>query len=172
MVYKFSGTMLEKGFTVPNDIVDKHLRLVGGEQIKVLLLLLRHPGKDMSVSYIAGKLKLSEEEVEDCLQYWFLTGVISETEESIGGEKPEEGDAPQKYVPKAAKPEATPAPPPPAVEYSRPGPAEIATRISESKEISDMFEDLQKILGRTIGYDGQCTFLLLHDRFVLPPEVI
>ncbi len=169
MKYTVSASMLENGFTVPNDIADKHLRLVGGEQIKVLLLLLRHPGKDWSTDDISSKLKLTREEVEDCLQYWILTGVIAESGSTDDGK-------PKEYIPKkpADKPAAKPAEKESAspVEYSRPGQEEIAVRISESKEISGMFADLQQILGRTIGYDGQCTFLLLHDRFGLPPEVI
>ncbi len=170
MHYKVNGNLLKDSFAVPAIIADKHLRLAGGEQIKVLLLILRNSDKSLSVGEIAKALKYTESDVEDCLQYWILTGVISEEEG--------ESEAPKKYIPKTdtqKKPSPPPAPSVPAapvIEYSRPGQEEIATRMSESKEIADLFSELQVIMGKTIGYDGQCTFLLLHDRFGLPPEVI
>lgn len=173
MTYSVNKENIKGEFSVPNIIADKHLRLASGEQIKVLLYILRKSNKHFTAEEVAKFLKYNVSDVEDYLQYWVLTGVLNENEQAQA--KPEMAE-PVKYVPKASpKKEDAPAPKAeakPEIEYTRPTPAEIATRISESREIANLFGELQKKLGKTIGYDGQCTFLLLHDRFGLSPEVI
>ena len=50
--------------------------------------------------------------------------------------------------------------------------AQIAKRGSESAEIAFLFNEAQKKLGRTIGYDSQSSLLMIHDAYGLPVEVI
>ena len=83
--------------------------------------------------------------------------------ESISSEKPEKADKIKQQDP---KPEL------PAPAASKPSSAEIATRIEESPDIGYLFNEAQRKLGKTIGYDGQCTLLLLHDHYGLPVEVL
>ncbi|MBR6939533.1 MAG: DnaD domain protein [Clostridia bacterium] len=164
MTYKVNSTCMNSTFAVPQSIVSNHLRLASGEQIKVLLLILgKAPGK-LDEKQIAEMLKLSVSDVEDCLQYWTLMGILEPCEKN--------SSAPEKYIPSPApekekKPEVKP-----AVEYSRPSASVIAARMEESAEIRSLFSELQKKLGKTIGYDGQSTFLILHDTFGLPADVI
>lgn len=175
MKYTINSKKCTNGFTVPDVIVDKHLRLASGEQIKVLLLILRKSPDALDEKAIAKALKFDVSDVEDYLQYWVLTGILNEADETEPS-LPE----PEKYIPKAQKvkeeqvtvtvPVTAPEPEKPA--YSKPSSAEIAARMSESKEIANLFNELQVKLGRTIGYDGQCTFMLLLDRFGLPVDVI
>ncbi len=172
MTYKINKFAEKDSFSVPAVIADKHLKFASGDAVKVLLLALKNSDRALSTADFAKKLKISESDVEDCLQYWILTGILSD--DSSDGQITFDTE-PQKYVPGAKRektPPAAPSLPAAPIEYSRPSPSEIATRIGESKEIANLFTELQKILGKTIGYDGQCTFLLLHDRFGLPPEVI
>ncbi len=165
MKYTVNKERFGSSFQVPADIVDKHLRLASGEQIKVLLLILRKMPEALDENKIAAALKYNVADVEDYLQYWVLTGVLKE-------ENAEAAAEPVKYVPKAEKKTAASIPEPVKEEYSRPSASEIAARIGESKEIANLFTELQAKLGKTIGYDGQCTFILLHDRFGLPADVI
>lgn len=58
---------------------------------------------------------------------------------------------------------------PPAV---RPTHEQIAARITESREVRDMFFEAERIFGRTLGYDTQSSLLYLMDHEGLPPEVI
>ena len=78
MTYSLNPSFPERGFFVPSDIVDKHIRLASGEQIKVLLLILGKAPKKLDENEIAKKLKYSVADVEDYLQYWVLTGVLIE----------------------------------------------------------------------------------------------
>ena len=172
MTYSVNPKYLNKGFYIPSVIVDKHLRLASGEQIKVLLLILRKAPEMLDENEIAKKLKYTVSDVEDYLQYWVMMGVLDENNEPVQ-------DEPVKYIPKSDTPAKKEEPKPeknnepqPVPSYSKPSVSEIATRITESKEIANLFNELQSKLGKTIGYDGQCTFLLLHDRYGLPTEVI
>jgi len=169
MTYKLSPSVSGSVFEVPSIIADKHLRLASGEQLKVLLLILSKKSKALTAADISKALKFKAEDVEDHLQYWILTGVIEECGD----------DEPKKFVPSNTGADTVSKAKPAAaksaekeIEYTRPSPEEIAVRIDEDKEIANLFAEIQVRMGRTIGYDGQCTFLLLHDRFGLPPEVI
>lgn len=174
MKYSVKNLSGKGEFSVPNLIVDKHLRLAGGEQIKVLLFILRKAPSPVSKEDIAKALKFSVSDTEDYLQYWVLMNVLEESED---GEEPapKADTAPEKYVPKsrtAKGEEKKPEKPKAEIEYTRPSPSELAQRISESDELSEFFREIQLKMGKTISYDGQCTFLLLHDRFGLPSEVL
>ena len=163
-------------FEIPEVIADKHLKFATGEQIKVLLYVLRHPEKTQSAHTIAKFLKMDEADVEDCLQYWVLTNILEDEETAAKEtasvkEKAEKPAEPVKYVPgqkkvpETVKSEVT-------VEYTKPTQSEIAARMEESAEIRSLFSDLQSKLGKTIGYDGQATVLCLYDHFGLPAQVI
>ena len=46
--------LLGRVFFVPKSIVDEHLAYVNGQQLKVLLYVLRHTGEDLEVQDLAG----------------------------------------------------------------------------------------------------------------------
>lgn len=170
MTFKVNSERLGSAFSVPNEIVDKHLRIAGGEQIKLLLLILRKGADKLDENKIAKALKCDVSDVEDYLQYWINSGILLEGEEASSPAKAQ----PEKYVPPQKK-EETVQKKETAVsqpEYSRPSSSEIAVRLDESKELRALFNEIQQKLGKTVGYDGQCTFLLLYDRFGLSADVI
>lgn len=164
MTYRVNGNCMKNTFSVPCGIVDDHIRLASGEQIKVLLMILRHPSGTLNENDIAKALKCSVSDAEDCLQYWTLMGII----EKADGES----SAPEKYIPTPVQTETKPAQEKPVIEYSRPTLSEVSARMEESPEIRMLLSELQHILGKTFGYDGQSTFIMLYDRFGLPSDVI
>lgn len=171
MSYSVNPSVFKSIFAVPTDIVDKHIRLANEHQLKVLLWILRNSPDEPDIEKMCSDLKIDIGDASDYLQYWVLTGVISESgtpadnkkSESISSEKPEKADKIKRQDP---KPEL------PAPAASKPSSAEIATRIEESPDIGYLFNEAQRKLGKTIGYDGQCTLLLLHDHYGLPVEVL
>lgn len=168
MSYSVNPSVFKSIFAVPTDIVDKHIRLANEHQLKVLLWILRSSPDNPDIDKMCSALKINKSDAHDYLQYWVLTGVLS----SEQGEKAETVTAETKSAEKTEstvynkpKTEAQPAP-------SKPSSAEIAARLDESPEIGHLFNETQVKLGRTIGYDGQCTLLLVHDHYGLPTEVI
>ena len=160
-----------KCFAVPDKIVDEYLRFASGDQIKVLLAVLRNP--DAGAAEISQCAKLDESDVADCLRFWELMGAVIQTgspaQLSVAPEEP------VKFIPGQTQPadEKKPLPPlPDYSDYTRPSPDEIASRLDESGDIRGLFRELQSKLGKTIGYDGQCAFLRLYDNYGLPADVI
>ena len=164
MSYSVNPSVFKSIFAVPTDIVDKHIRLANGDQLKVLLWILRNSTDNPDITEMCKALKMNQSDAADYLQYWVLTGVLSENGETVTPApveiKKEEKSAEVKKV------EIAPVAP------SKPSSREILQRIDESPEIGHLFNEAQQLLGKTIGYDGQCTLLLLHDHYGLPTEVL
>lgn len=162
MFYSVDKSKMNSVFSVPNDIVDNHIRLANENQIKILLLILRNNGKADNPEELSKALKIDIDDVNDCLKYWMLMGMLKQEETPQSNE-------PVKFVPlpketqKKAEVTSTP---------SKPSNSEIAQRIDESPEIGHLMVEAQGKIGKTIGYDGQCTLLLLHDHYGLPIEVL
>lgn len=165
MSYSVNPSVFKSIFAVPTDIIDKHIRLVNGDQLKVLLWILRNSTDNTDITEMSKALKMNTSDVADYLQYWVLTGILTED-----GTASVPTAVPAEPV-KETKPE-TKTPEPISVAPSKPSSKEIVERIEESPEIGHLFNEAQQLLGKTIGYDGQCTLLLLHDHYGLPAEVL
>ncbi len=69
-------------FAVPASVVDNHIIKCGSAQLKVLLYLLRYPGRDVSVDEISEKLSLSPADVNDSLNYWISENIIDDSQQN------------------------------------------------------------------------------------------
>ena len=169
MSYSVNPTAFKSIFAVPTDIVDRHIRLANEHQLKVLLWILRNSPDNPDLSKMCADLKINSSDALDYLQYWVLTGVLS-------GDDTQQIFSVQNSLPEQESPKTTPVietKPAHAVSTpSKPSSVEIVERIDESPEIGHLFNEAQQKLGKTIGYDGQCTLLLLHDHYGLPTDVL
>ncbi len=173
MSYSVNTSMFKSIFAVPTDIVDKHIRLANEHQLKVLLWILRNSPDNPDLNEMSKALKMDINDIPDYLQYWVLTGVLrSDGNETVQSPftAPEKESKPVSAP--SSKPEKTTAEEDIILAPSKPSSAEIAERIEESPEIGHLFNEAQIKLGKTIGYDGQCTLLLLHDHYGLPTDVL
>ena len=164
MNYKVNPDALSAVFMVPSQIVDKHIKLAGGQQLKVLLWTLRHAGEGFDMEKLCRDLNFSVPDAQDYLQYWVETGILVS-----------DGTADSAFAPVVSEKNAEPPKAKkelPDIEPSRPTAAEIAQRAEESADIKFLLLETQNKLGRTIGYDGQCTLLMMHDTYGIPVEVI
>ena len=169
MSYSINPTAYKTIFPVPADLVDKHIRLANEHQLKVLLWILRNNPDNPDIDKMCSSLRINKDDAMDYLQYWILTGVILTNEEQapvLSATPTEELKPKVTTVQVAEVVNNEPSKP------SKPSAAEIVTRIEESPEIGLLFNEAQQKLGKTIGYDGQCTLLLLHDHYGLPTEVL
>ncbi len=171
MSYSVNPSVFKSIFAVPTDIVDKHIRLANEHQLKVLLWILRNSPDNPNLEEMCKSLKINISDAQDYLQYWVLTGVLSgennEIKQTVISLQPE-----KEIKIDTAKKETAEASNPPELAPSKPTSSEIAERIEESPEIGHLFNEAQQKLGKTIGYDGQCTLLLLHDHYGLPTDVL
>ena len=166
MSYSVNPSVFKSIFAVPADIVDKHIRLANGDQLKVLLWILRNSPDTPDIDKMCTDLRINKTDALDYLQYWVLTGVLSGDDDNFAPTPITETPVKQPAFIENKKPEI------PSTAPSKPSSSEIAKRIEESPEIMNLFNEAQQKLGKTIGYDGQCTLLLLHDHYGLPCEVL
>ncbi len=171
MSYSVNPTAFRSIFAVPTAIVDDHIRLANEKQLKVLLWILRNSPENPDIAEMCKAIKIDIEDAPDYLHYWELTGILQSD-----GNSSEFSPPPQKASPKKAKaaPITITEEHEDTVETkpSKPSSQEIAIRIEESPEIGHLFQETQAKLGKTVGYEGQCTLLLLHDHYGLPTEVL
>lgn len=171
MSYSINPSMFKSIFAVPTDVVDKHIRLANEHQLKVLLWILCKSPDNPDISKMCEDINININDAADYLQYWVLTGVLK----SDGTVPIQSAFTPPKAEP---VPEVKPVvsvsqnTEEPALLPSKPSSMEIADRLDESPEIAILFKEAQQKLGKTIGYDGQCTLLLLHDHYGLPTDVL
>ncbi len=172
-------------FAVPSEIVDKHIKLAGAAQLKVILWVLRHAGEGFSAEDMARSLSMHEADVRDSLQYWVQTGVIAlhdneiypaeppviaaeDTEDkTVSAPDPQpvsENNIPLKEVP-AAKSRPMTRPEKPDHKYT-------AERINSDPDISFLMQSADEIFGRMIGMNDKSTLLFIHEYDGLPVEVI
>lgn len=176
-------------FAVPSALVDRHIKLAGSMQLKVLLWVLRHAGENFNASDISAALGASTADVNDAMRYWIETGLVGEraedeNEQFLPAEQnpatPQTNVAavPQKAVvssalPAPAKEEATAEPVAQRVHrIQKPDGAFVAERMLQSEEIGFLMQESQQILGRPISPALSSTLLMLHDDYGLPVDVI
>lgn len=162
-------------FPVPCAIVDRHLKLCSGNQLKVLLLALREGKSPVDLSAAAKRLGISPEEAADCLDYWREAGVFSRTEpppaQAAGAEPSSPAELP-------TPPQTTPPPSPAPLREEKTvegqrivtlhsrgklTPSQQNQLIREDPEIPPFLETLQEVLKRPlIPYETE-GFLYLYS---------
>jgi len=150
-------------FAVPEALVDEHLKLAKELHLKVLLWILRR-GEASGLESLAQWLGRPEGDLVDAAQFWIDKGLITIDNEQCTMNNEAEAKAPAQPV--------TAVPPPVELPPVRPTPAQVLTRTDEDSNLRLLFQEADAILKRTIGYEGQCMLLTLHDTYGLPPEVI
>ncbi len=164
-------------FAVPSCIVDKHIKLAGALQLKVLLWILRHSGENFSLSDIAKSFSMHETDIKDALQYWIETNIIRLDENSINPGNREvisnttsmEDNIKEEKQNKVTDKENNIRP---ISRHQKPDSVHIASRMKESQEISSLMQEAQIVLGRPISNSDCAILLMLHDNDGLPIDVI
>lgn len=176
MNYKLDTGAWSSVFAVPSEVVDKHLKLAGKEQLKVILFLLRHGGVSFSIKQISDSVGISKELAEDSVEYWVQNGLLKQTNDALlpAGDtavssakdsSTEENTAPKSDKSKSDETKKN-------HKTIRPDGLHVATRINESKEIKMLMQETENTLGKTISPTLSSALIILHDDYGLPVEVI
>ncbi len=142
-MYSADVKMYASSFSVPTKIADEMLKLCSGEQLKVILCILRNP--EISAEKIAKITGLTLPEVEECAEYWTDAGIIvSEKAEPniVISEKDNDEMTESAVAPKI-------------VPLLKPTQQEIDEALKKSRSLRNLFNEAQQILGKTYGYTMQ-----------------
>ncbi|MDR1630518.1 MAG: DnaD domain protein [Oscillospiraceae bacterium] len=169
-MYQVNPASFGSVFVMPAEVVDKHLRLAGSVQLKVLLWFYRHAAACAEIDELVNFIGLPKADVFDALQYWVDCGLLIKQGEAL---------LPQAVTPPPGTKEEAPEPAEekkreslPEIPLIKPTMRQVAARMGECAEVRSLFLEAQNILGRTIGFDAQSALLMLHDHYGLPAPVI
>ena len=151
-------------FAVPAAVADRHLKFCSEAQLKVLLLALRQGQSPVDTAGIAGRLGLTEDEVDDCLQYWQEAQLFTE------------GSAPQPE-------KAAPAPAEPPKKMVEEGvttirsrghlsPGEVNALLREDKRFAGLAAELEKARGSVLSPSEREILAYLCGSLELTPEYL
>ena len=147
-------------FAVPAAVADRHLKFCSEAQLKVLLLALRQGQSPVDTAGIAGRLGLTETEVDDCLQYWQEAQLFTE------------GSAPQPE-------KAGPAPAEPPKKTVEEGVTTIRSRghlspgeLREDKRFAGLAAELEKARGSVLSPSEREILAYLCGSLELTPEYL
>lgn len=160
-------------FAVPSDVVDKHIKLAGSAQLKVLLWVLRHAGEDFSVEDISSALSMHKADVKDSMQYWIENNlvVVEDCQISPSGQNSDTrkntSHPREELTEKNECPKSRPMSRHPKLDTDY-----VAKRIEESDEIKFLMQEAEIILSRPISNGDASAFITFHDVDGLPIDVI
>lgn len=164
MEYNFApfGGIWQNGiFNVPNDIVDKYLKIASEYQLKALLFVLKNGGKASSAQ-IAKVLGQTVSDIEDLMELWVEDGILSpDNRQAV---KPKEEKAEEKSQEVNVVKEALPVP--------RLTPKDIVNASMQSEEIEFLLNEAQVILGRTLSHSDREMLVNMVNYYGLKVEVI
>lgn len=186
MNYNINLGIWKSVFAVPSEIVDKHIKLAGAAQLKVILWFLRHAGENFTIDDIALALSMQPADVKDCLQYWAETEIISINDgvimpaqaQSACNIKTETNTTDlnaQKIVFPEVKTSESLSEHKPKRVLSRPDKPDtkyLIKRMDEDASIAYLMQSADEIFGRMTNNSDKSTLLLIHEYDGLPVEVI
>ena len=178
MNYKINPLAFTGIFAVPTAVVDDNLRLTSALQLKTLLYMLRHATDvNISLADISRATGYDEADIDDALIFWTERGLLIKGDSAPTPPVTVKAQEPAPAAPAVPAPTVNPAPVQTVkkveeIPVTKPSHEQVATRLNESEELRLLFAEAQNILGKTVGYDGQSTLIMMHDSYGLPVEVI
>ncbi len=179
MNYSLNAGEWSSVFAVPSSVVDKYIKLAGGNSLKLLLFLLRHGGEIFTDGQLKEALGFRREgELEDAALFWVQRGIIRADNGSLTAAA---DDSPvQEVLPEVAAQPVQPIQPlqtSSSIKVASDGGAaiytasDIAQRINSDPAIQYLFSEAQTLYGRLLKQPESRTILMLVDHYGLPAEV-
>ncbi len=175
MNYSLNAGEWNSVFAVPSGVVDKYIKLAGGNSLKLLLFLLRHGGEIFTEGQLKEALGFRREgELEDAALFWVQRGIIRADNGTLNAAA--DDGAAQEVLPEAA-PAVQPLRTSSSVRLAESGGAaiytasDIAQRINTDSAVQYLFSEAQSLFGRLLKQPESRTVLMLVDHYGLPAEV-
>lgn len=165
------GTM----FGVPCIVADNFLKLATGEQIKVLLYILRSSGKSVSTEEISMNTGVPPQQVDEAVLFWRQVNVLMPDSPAVPNlmtaapsqpaviQSPASPSAPVSQLQPAAQP----------VQRQKQNltPTEISDLLKTSPDVSELFKVSESALG-SLNHTMQNSLIWMYNYLGLKKEVI
>lgn len=165
-------------FAVPCDVVDKHIKLAGAAQLKVLLWIFRNAGREFTPEEIGDALSMHPADVKDSIEFWVIAGLLSKNDNNLSPVKNDAApckDDEENILATDDKAENTAEnkkPSRPVSRPQRPDPIFVAQRLTTDEALASLMQEAEVILGRPLSHGDSSTLLMMHDNDGLPVDVI
>lgn len=162
-------------FAVPSEVVDKHLRLAGAAQLKVLLFLLRHSDCPIDAQMLAENIGLSVEDTKDAVDYWLCCGLLCDNGSSLmpSGTQSPDTQFVKPDIPAVAAPSIPDSQPKPAkkerIRYSH---RECAEILAEDESIAQMLPVIEGILEKQLNHTEISVYVTIVRWYGLQPDCL
>ncbi len=169
MSYNINLGIWNSVFAVPTQLVDKHLRIASGNQIKVLLYFLRNSEKNLTDNQIGEELKISSDEVENALLFWVGAGLISKDGNNFTPIKSYETTSESSYTQPIQVKENKLRP------MSRPQKPDnfyVSRLLQSNSQLLALMDEAQMVLGKTLSSGDTATLVMLYETDGLPVDVL
>jgi len=159
-------------FAVPGALIDRYIKSADGDQLKVILWLLRHNTGNHAAEEIAAGVGISPQAAEAAVQFWVQNGLLTRQDDALSSNL-----FPAAETRPAAAPAVQPVPqrtqPLPAPQRMiRPDGIYICDRMEASPSIRRLMQEAESMLGKTLSPALSGTLIQAHDDYGLPCEVI
>jgi len=149
-------------FAVPAAVVDNYIKLAGGNNLKVLLFILRNAGSEIEADEISSSTGVKTDDVKDALLFWEQTGIFAMREnEIIPADMPIKSES-VRPVTNFKKIELEREP--------RFCPKEIAGAVRGSKGMDFLFRECERIFGRPLRHNEQNSLMIITEDVGIPAE--
>ena len=151
MNFKLNPTKLLSTFNLPKRVVEEHIKLAGGTQLKVLLYCFNNLSEEINPNNIATALKISVNDTVDALGFWSELGYFNTDEKEIKIQEP------KKVIKK---------------EIIKPSREDIVDLAKNDDKIKFILDEAQKKFGRLLRANETSTLVWLYADEGLSPAVI
>ena len=181
MKYKIERKNWGQFFTVPYNVVSKHIKLCSGDFLKVLLFILSSDKNEIISEEISDATGISTDIIDDAIVYWSQAEVFSvlnvtvlkskeikpihtSTNSSSSGISSATNSETISTLP-AENPSDKSLEKKSHVKYSS---KDVADIVNSQKEIKEMFSQLEVILKRNLRFSEQCGYINLVENYGFP----
>lgn len=172
MNYSLNAGDWNSVFAVPASVVDKYIKLAGGNSLKLLLFLLRHGGEKFSEEQLNSALGFKERgELEDAALFWIQRGVIRYDNGADSGLVPAAESRGDDYIKQEVPAEVPAAKPKNVIKPVSVSSGEVADRIRSDKELEMLFAEAERLYARPLRQRENQLVISLVDHYGLPVGV-
>lgn len=171
MDYSLNTGEWNKVFAVPSSVVDNYIKLASGNALKLLLYLTRHGGESFTAEILRAELGFEElGELEDAALFWVQRGIIS-AKNTKSASALCAADAPTAPTTSA---DETVSEKRSSVIKAKPASisnGDIGRSIKSSPQMKMLFDEAEKMYGRTLHANERETIAQLTEHYGLPCDV-
>ncbi len=185
---------LSAGWTaLPHAFIDSYMVSAGGEYVKTYIYLLRMAeSRELSLSFLAEKLEMTEKAVLRALKYWADEGLLAlhcrdghleglrflpvpekaAAEPELLPELTDKPAAPGAEEKPSAPAEEAPAAPARTLPEKHSYPAQEIARLKEKEDFDQLLFVVERYLGKTLSSRDTDTLAYLYDGLALPGDAL